>query len=546
MRKLIGLALVLALVSACDDPATPAGGSIVPMSTLTLVPDLVSGVTTSAGVAVASGKAHFYALSTTTPVTVYSDATGSTPITQPLTLTAAGTGTVYTVGAARMVVKDALDTSTVLDVNVNTPREDGIYVTSPSFNGGSETTLSTILDGWSTAFGGAAGYFQYKYSSAATERNPGDWMHDAFVSVKDFGALGDNSHNDTTAIQAAINAAQSTGAGIVFFPQGTYLITSALTVTTTGLELIGAGDTATIIMTTDSTIDAFQFNVPSSAPLSCRISKIGITSSGSSTGSAINVAGSTGIFIEDISTPTERFRFGVTVNASSGLTVIHGSGIVVRSADASSAAVNITSSGGTVYISDSRLASYGAHAINVSSGATVLFTNVTTVGAASAANGLTVSGAGSVYGSASVMNGGASGHGISLGSSTADARFSAVQTSPDSLDARAGSPVFFALSANGSVTPLPGRTNKTTITGTTNGITVTVADPGTAIDGTEHTIMFVNATGGGGSVTWSINANLHKSGAVAPTDGNRISVTWKYDAQAAHWYEVSRSASVPN
>jgi polygalacturonase len=43
------------------------------------------------------------------------------------------------------------------------------------------------------------------------------------ISVKDFGAVGNGSHDDTSAIQAAINALPSTG-GTVTIPDGTYLI----------------------------------------------------------------------------------------------------------------------------------------------------------------------------------------------------------------------------------------------------------------------------------------------------------------------------------
>ena len=48
------------------------------------------------------------------------------------------------------------------------------------------------------------------------------------VSVGWFGALGDDSNDDTAEIQAAIVAGLSTSGGRVFFPAGTYKLTSAL------------------------------------------------------------------------------------------------------------------------------------------------------------------------------------------------------------------------------------------------------------------------------------------------------------------------------
>jgi hypothetical protein len=48
------------------------------------------------------------------------------------------------------------------------------------------------------------------------------------VKHPDFGAVGNGTTNDTAAIQAAINAVSLTG-GVVYFPEGRYRITSALT-----------------------------------------------------------------------------------------------------------------------------------------------------------------------------------------------------------------------------------------------------------------------------------------------------------------------------
>lgn len=52
------------------------------------------------------------------------------------------------------------------------------------------------------------------------------------VNVKDYGALGNNSHDDTANIQAALTAANTLGCE-AYFPPGTYIITGGLTIDNT-------------------------------------------------------------------------------------------------------------------------------------------------------------------------------------------------------------------------------------------------------------------------------------------------------------------------
>lgn len=86
------------------------------------------------------------------------------------------------------------------------------------------------------------------------------------VSVKDFGAVGDGVTDDTAAIQSAIDsfgAASSTPQGKVYFPRGTYKITSSL-VLTYGVSLVGeSGRSAKINADGDFAAIKWSASIPS-------------------------------------------------------------------------------------------------------------------------------------------------------------------------------------------------------------------------------------------------------------------------------------------
>ena len=60
-------------------------------------------------------------------------------------------------------------------------------------------------------------------------------------NVKYYGAKGDGSTDDTTAIQNAILACEAAGGGVVYFPQGIYMISSTLLVQGDGVGFEGCG-----------------------------------------------------------------------------------------------------------------------------------------------------------------------------------------------------------------------------------------------------------------------------------------------------------------
>lgn len=57
-----------------------------------------------------------------------------------------------------------------------------------------------------------------------------DYLAGLVFNVKAYGAKGDGVTDDTTAIQAAIDACAAAGGGVVFFPRGVYNIMSGLTI----------------------------------------------------------------------------------------------------------------------------------------------------------------------------------------------------------------------------------------------------------------------------------------------------------------------------
>jgi len=93
-----------------------------------------------------------------------------------------------------------------------------------------------------------------------------------FVNVKNFGAVGNGTTDDYSAIQSAINSVSS---GIVYFPAGPYLITKGLVVNSNNTVLMGSGkNTASMI------VSACNSNIITVNGMRCSIDGLAIDGNG--------------------------------------------------------------------------------------------------------------------------------------------------------------------------------------------------------------------------------------------------------------------------
>ena len=159
------------------------------------------------GVPLSGGKVYTYTAGTTTPLTTYTDYTGSTANSNPVILDSRGECSIW-LGTSSYKFK--LTTST--DVEVWTV--DNISVLTSSAN------ITFVESG----------------TGAVTETVQ-DKLRLGYVYPEDFGAAGDGTTNDTTALQNAIN----TGRDVYLAAGKTYLHTVALSVTTSNQWFGGPG-----------------------------------------------------------------------------------------------------------------------------------------------------------------------------------------------------------------------------------------------------------------------------------------------------------------
>lgn len=186
------------------------------------------------GTILTGGKLYTYAAGTTVLKTTYTSSSGSSAHTNPIILDSSGRvpgGEIWITSsdAYKIVVKDS--TNVVLGTYDNLNGADAAFIPFIGFDGQTGTVSDLAGDDGADWIG-----FQ---PSGGTARSVQAKLRDT-VSVKDFGAVGDDSTDNLLFFKAALEYLDAQGGGSLYVPAGIYRVSGPIIVAS-NIELFGDG-----------------------------------------------------------------------------------------------------------------------------------------------------------------------------------------------------------------------------------------------------------------------------------------------------------------
>lgn len=209
----------------------------------------------TSGRPLAAGYVYTYVAGTTTPLDSYTDASGTTPNSNPIVLDASGSAMIWVSAAAyKIVVQNKFHSVQWSADNVQAGAGGGgggCGISSPCsiLQGGTGATTAT----------GATTNLQYAapYAGAVAVSDTTRLAYDVYVG--DGGADPTGATDSTTAFQYTSNTSATRAGATVRIPCGTYKITSPITVANTSTSWEGESSSCVVINYTGTTDGPFKF-----------------------------------------------------------------------------------------------------------------------------------------------------------------------------------------------------------------------------------------------------------------------------------------------
>lgn len=530
-----------------------------------ILPLALSGSRKADGSPNAGGKVWGFQLGTSSAAVLYKDWQKLSVHPTPVILDGAGKAEIWVDSPVDLRIEDS-NGALIQAITAATQGNAGaVEVVNAGYTGkdpntgtlaaGNRTTLDAVLTSLATSLGGTDGLVKGRYG--ASSRKVSDELEDVWFNVKRFGAKGNNSADDTVAIQSAVNAALATAGGTVYLPPGQYRVSSPIVVSQSGVSIRGQSRATSIIRNVNGATSVLSFtstglSAVSDLAITNGTDALGAHLGGFSTAAAITVAaGGQGYSFTNLVIENHAFAL-----SGSGLarSLIQNVDFYCRSSTATDACISGVLGGSQIIAA--RIGHSIGRGIAFKSGGAV---NDLTIlaGVVSNAQGSTAStfidmetGAAAFAVLIGCYGASLAGGDLHIGTSNSEVlRVGCLLTVLDDRAVETPSTFSVDRAAGTSFTPriyaatdFPQGIARIRIRATSAG-TVTVGDPGPMVMSSWGVgllcIEFFNNSGG--VVTWTLNAAFHTTAAVAPANGSKTQVLFVRDDVDLVWLEVARA-----